>query len=105
MGRSARGQPMPDLLISRGADSDLVEIARYTTAEFGVEQARKYRDQFAACFASLAENPMLGRSADEVAPGLRRIRQQAHVVFFMAHEDEVSIVRVLHHRMDFERHF
>ena len=96
---------MTELRISGAADADLVEIARYTTGQFGAEQARKYRDQFVACFASLLDNPMLGRSANELAPGLRRIRQQAHVVFYTANAERVLIVRVLHHRMDFERHF
>ena len=96
---------MTELRISGAADADLVEIARYTTGQFGSEQARKYRDQFAACFTSLLDNPMLGRSAHELAPGLRRIRQQAHVVFYMANAERVLIVRVLHHRVDFRRHF
>ena len=44
-------------------------------------------------------------SAEEGAPGLRRIRQQAHVVFYRAERGGVLIVRVLHHSMDFERGF
>ncbi|QWC56373.1 hypothetical protein F7D01_04065 [Erythrobacter sp. 3-20A1M] len=47
---------------------------------------------------------MLGHSAEELALGLRPIRQQAHVVCYTANEQEVFVVRVLHHRMDFERH-
>ncbi|GAB5347949.1 type II toxin-antitoxin system RelE/ParE family toxin [Alteriqipengyuania sp. 357] len=95
---------MRELRLSRKAAADLSDIADFTIAEFGIEQARKYRDQFAKCFASLLDNPMLGRSADELAPGLRRIRQQAHVVFYEPSEEAVLIVRVLHHRMDFEQH-
>jgi len=96
---------MADLRLSRRAASDLAEIADYTIAEFGIDQARLYRDQLDACFRSLLANPQLGRSAEEVAPGLRRIRQQAHVVFYRAEGDRVFIVRVLHHSMDFERRF
>ena len=95
---------MRKLRFSRRADSDIVAISQYTSAEFGEEQARKYRDQLISCFTSLLEHPHLGRSADELAPGLRRIRQQAHVVFYMPSEDAVLIVRVLHQSMDFERH-
>lgn len=95
---------MRDLRISRKADGDLAAIADYTIATFGIAQARKYRDQLQACFDSLLDNPLLGRSARELAPGLRRVRQQAHVVFYMADAGHVLIVRVLHHRMDFERH-
>ena len=95
---------MRELRLSRKAAADLANIADFTIAEFGVAQARKYRDQFGRCFASLVENPMLGRSADELAPGLRCIRQQAHVVFYLPSDKSVLVVRVLHHRMDFEQH-
>ena len=95
---------MRDLRFSRRADADLADIADYTIATFGTAQARKYRDQLRACFDSLRENTLLGRTAEDLAPGLRRIRQQAHVVFYVADDERVLIVRVLHHRMDFERH-
>lgn len=104
MVRSALEEPMRRLSISRQADNDLVSISQFTTAEFGESQARKYRDQLRACFASLLDNPHLGRSAQEVAPQLRRIRQQAHVIFYVATPEDILIVRVLHHSMDFERH-
>jgi len=94
---------MAELRLSRRAASDLAAIADYTIAEFGIEQARLYRDQFQACFRSLLDNPQLGRSAEEVAPGLRRIRQQAHVVFYRVEQDGLLIVRGLHHGVDFER--
>lgn len=96
---------MADLHLSRRAASDLAEIADYTIAEFGIDQARRYRDQLQACFQSLLANPQLGRSAEEVAPGLRRIRQQAHVVFYRVERDGVLVVRALHHGVDIERHF
>lgn len=95
---------MRDLRISRRAANDLAGIADYTIAEFGIAQARRYRDLFGACFDSLCERPRLGASAGKLAPGLRRIRQQAHIVFYSWSEDEILIVRVLHHGMDFERH-
>ena len=95
---------MAELRISRRAATDLGDIADYTIAEFSIEQARKYRNQLQACFDSLFNNPHLGRSADDIAPQLRRIRQQAHVIFYVATTDEVLIVRVLHYSMDFEQH-
>ena len=95
---------MRELRLSRKAAADLAEIADFTIAAFGIGQARKYRDQFNRCFASLIDNPMLGRSAGELGPGLRRIRQQAHVVFYLPSDEAVLVVRVLHNRMDFEQY-
>ena len=90
--------------ISRRAAADLTAVADYTIAEFGIGQARRYRDQLQGCFTSITDNPSLGKSADDLAPGLRRIRQQAHVIFYRPGPDHILIVRVLHYSMDFERH-
>lgn len=94
---------MSEIQFSERADADLKSIAEYTVRTFGVEQASLYRDQFSACFRSIAQNPQLGRSAEKLAPGLRRTRQQAHVIFFLPNPDAVLIVRVLHERMDHSR--
>lgn len=53
-----------------------------------------------ACFEHLAEHPMLGRRADRITPGVRRHECQSHVVFYVAADAGVTIVRVLHARMD-----
>ena len=59
MSRPKRAPRMRELRLSRRADADLAEIADYTIAAFGTAQARKYRDQLRACFASLCDNPLL----------------------------------------------
>jgi len=102
--KPAIAKPVAELRLSRRAETDLAKIANYTIDAFGLTQARRYRDSFQACFNSLCDNPGLGRSANELASGLRRIRQQAHVIFYQHTRDQILIVRVLHHSMDFERH-
>ncbi len=59
---------MGDYLLSRKAEKDLVNIARYTIKSFGVKQARQYRDGIERCFRNLKENPDLGSNAEELAP-------------------------------------
>lgn len=95
---------MAKLILSRKAETDLAEIADYTISEFGIEQARRYRDGLEGCFNSLRDNPFLGRSAEELVPKLRRIRQQAHSIFYLPSSDQILIVRVLHHSRDFQHH-
>ena len=55
-------------------------------------------------FEMLAKQPTQGRKADELAPGLRQLGQQSHIVFYLAKNDGIRIVRVLHHSMDVTRH-
>ena len=86
------------------AKQGIARIADYTIETFGIEQARRYREELEACFRNLAENPRTGRSAERLAPGLRRFEHRSHAVFHAQDEDRVLIVRVLHVRMDAPRH-
>ena len=95
---------MPEYRLSSSAEADLAGIAGYTIETFGIEQARRYRDAFEVCFGKLAENPGSGRSAERLAPGLRRFEHGAHVIFYVEDEVGVLIVRILHARMDASRH-
>ncbi|MFZ1805265.1 MAG: type II toxin-antitoxin system RelE/ParE family toxin [Nitrospira sp.] len=69
-----------------------------------MEQARVYLLGLHGRFQMLAEQPTQGRKADELAPGLRRVEYQSHVVFYIPKDHGVLIVRVLHQRMGVTRH-
>ena len=83
---------------------DLADIADFSVDQFGIEQARHYRDGLKICFQTLAETSRIGRNADELAPGLRRYAHQSHVVYYRMTSKGVHIVRVLHDSMDVSRH-
>jgi toxin ParE1/3/4 len=95
---------MPEYRLSLRADADIAAIAAFTIKTFGMEQARHYRDGLEHSFKMLADQPMRGRSAAQLAPDLRRWNYRSHVIFYVPDEQGVLIVRVLHQRMDFERH-
>lgn len=80
-------------------------IADYGIETFGIEQARRYRAGVEACFQMLADHPNLGRNVEHLAPGLRRFEHQSHIVFYLPNDQGVFIVRVLHQKADYERHF
>ncbi len=83
---------------------DLEAIAEYTIGQFGIEQARDYRDHLKVCFEQLADNRGLGRPAEQLSAGLRRFEYRSHIIFYQAVGSDVLIVRVLHYRMDVRRH-
>ena len=91
--------------LSSKAAADLEGIHEYTVLNFGLEQARSYLSGLHERFGALAEHPMHGRRADDLAPGLRRFEYQSHIVFYVALDEGVRIVRVLHQGMDVKRHF
>ena len=90
--------------LSRLAARDLAEIADYTINTFGIAQARQYRDGLHDCFQKLANKPELGRDASELAPRLKRYAYQSHMIFYTVQDKSITIIRVLHQRMDFKRH-
>ena len=95
---------MPGYRLSREAESDIGNIARYTIEQFGIEQARTYRDSMIACFQSLGETPGIGRRVDYIREGYRRFDHRFHVIFYKSEGPDILIVRVLHKRMNAPRH-
>ena len=95
---------MPGYRLSREAESDIGDIARYTIERFGIEQARTYRDSMISCFQSLAKNPAIGIKADYIREGYRRFDHRSHVIFYKSEGPDILIIRVLHKRMNAPRH-
>lgn len=95
---------MANFELTEAADRDLTEIYRYSYLNFGTGQADAYLSALELCFARLAQFPQIGRSIDHVRRGYFRFEHARHTVFYVRIEQGVRIVRVLHERMDPDRH-
>jgi toxin ParE1/3/4 len=89
---------------SRRAETDLLSIAAYTLRTWGENHALRYIGDLEACCQMLADNPALGRTCDDVRPGLRRMEIGRHVVFYREDAGGIPVSRILHQRMLPERH-
>lgn len=92
--------PMASYSLSPRAAEDIDGIYEYTILNFGLEQAREYLFGLLELFVDLADRPLLGRSADTLAPELRRFEYRSHVVFYVPTAAGVLVARVLHAGMD-----
>ena len=92
------------LRISGPAEADLEDIWISGAARWGVRQAQAYSNAIFDVFDLLAEFPMLGTSRPDIAAGLRLMVVRRHLMFYRVIEDEVVVVRILHHNMDPLRH-
>jgi toxin ParE1/3/4 len=90
--------------LSRLAEADLMDIVAYTLRTWGEEQTLRYIDDLEACCQRLADNPASGRPCDHVRPGLRRMEQGKHIVFFRPEPGSILVSRILHERMLPEKH-
>lgn len=86
------------------AESDLIDIWQYSFEEWGAAQADKYLDELDQTIQMLAEKPELGSSRDYVKEGYRVLFINRHAVYYTTTPSIVHVVRVLHVRMDPDRH-
>ena len=89
---------------SRRAEDGLLSIAAYTLRAWGENRALRYIGDLEACCQRLADNPALGRTCDDVRPGLRRMESGRHVVFYREDAGGILVSRILHQCMLPDRH-
>lgn len=80
--------------------AELNEIAAYTRRTWGGRQARRYVGALVADLKALRTSAKRYPLFDQVYPGLRRKRSAMHHIYFLAFEDRVEIVRIMHVQRD-----
>lgn len=86
------------------ARRDLDSIAAYSIREWGREQAARYVRDLRAAIEMVAANPLRGRNREELRPGYFSMSRGSHIVFYRRMPDGIDVVRILHQRMEPERH-
>jgi len=89
---------------ARAALRDIADIGLESERRWGAAQREKYVGEISDRIDQLAERPELGPVNDAERPGLRRLRVGSHIVFYRFNETRLLVVRVLHQRMDLNRH-
>jgi len=95
---------MAEYRLTPAAERDLESIWRYTFRQWGVAQADRYIDFLTTTFAELADSPRMAPACDHIRPGYRRWSVERHMIYFRVTDDGISVIRVLHDRMDAPRH-
>lgn len=90
---------LPEVKFSRLALEDLKGISRYTARIWGADQALCYVNELEECVRRISKSPLVGRECSAVKPGLRRVEQGRHVIFYRPHAGRIIVSRVLHQRM------
>jgi len=90
--------------LSGPADRDLTEIYVYSYRQFGESTADAYLLALHECFELLAQQPAMGRSIQYLRAGYFRFEHARHTVFYVRTAVGIRVMRVLHERMDPERH-
>jgi toxin ParE1/3/4 len=86
------------------AQGDLDGIWAYTVSQWDEAQAQAYLLGLDATMKLLAENPRMGRSIDDIRKGYFKFPAASHILIYRLKADAIEFVRILHVRMDVERH-
>lgn len=90
--------------ISQQAIEDLDKIWTYTLNKWSKEQADRYYDLIMAEIDFIADNYLIGKSAEQTRNNYRVTKVKWHLIFYRKAENEiVEIVRILHQRMDIKK--
>ena len=91
---------MPGIIKQARAERDLLDIWLYTFNEWGEQQADEYLDDLNSAIQLLAEQPLICRERLELSPPVRIHHHSHHLLAYLALDDGISVVRVLHESMD-----
>ena len=99
--------------LGAAAELDFANILKWTTENFGARQSRLYQDTLVQAIGELANGPNVAgsKARDEIMRGLRTLhvarhgRRGRHLILYRAAPGRIiEIGRILHDRMDLQRH-
>ncbi|HMM91218.1 type II toxin-antitoxin system RelE/ParE family toxin [Bradyrhizobium sp.] len=99
--------------LGAAAELDFANILKWTAENFGTRKTRIYRDTLVRAIGELADGPDAAgsKARDDIMAGLRTLhiarrgRRGSHFLMYRAAPNStIEIVRILHDRMDLQRH-
>ncbi|MDO9418692.1 type II toxin-antitoxin system RelE/ParE family toxin [Pararhizobium sp.] len=96
---------MKPYIVTPKARSDLRQIGRYTSVQWGVPQRNTYLRALTERFAWIADNPMLGKKRPDIHPVYMCFAEGEHLIFYIVLDQTVMIIGLPHKRMDIGRYF
>ena len=87
------------------AEADLDDIWDYLEEHSSQEQAASFLRKLYAKLETIARNPYMGRTRDDLLPSLRSFPFQDYLIFYFPLTNGIDVVRVLYGRRDIERIF
>ena len=90
---------MPGFRLTPDAQTDLIEIRRFTIRQWSKAQSQKYLSELQQTIRLLAETPSLGKSRPDVGPNVLSFPCSSHGIYYVVYEQQLVVFGVLHKRM------
>ena len=90
---------MPGFRLTPDAQTDLIEIRRFTIRQWSKAQSQKYLSELQQTIRLLVETPSLGKSRPDVGPNVLSFPCSSHIIYYVVHEQQWVVFSILHKRM------
>jgi toxin ParE1/3/4 len=87
------------------AEDDIAAVLQYSLDLWGSQQSEEYGTELYEAIESLRMFPEQGRSRPDIFDNARTLVSGKHVIYYRIDGQTISIVRVLHSRLDISRIF
>lgn len=95
---------MTDWQVTPEAEVDIEHIWDYSAATWGIDQAESYIAGLQDTIYSIARWPEMGETYEHIAADYRCFSYSRHLIFYRKLGETIEVVRILHERMDVDRH-
>ncbi len=85
--------------LTRDAQTDLMEIRRYTLKQWGVEQSKKYLLELRQTIKVLSETPTMAKQRNEVGNNVFSFSHVSHVIYYTIDKNQLVVFGILHKSM------
>lgn len=94
---------MKTVVFSPLAQGDVSDIWDYTLNQWGLNQATIYTQDLRDSSRALADGSVIGQAVD-IRDGYFKYRSGEHFIFYQVSDSKITVIRILHKRMDVGRH-
>lgn len=78
------------------ARADLIEIHRYTLAQWGTEQSKQYLSELRQIMSLLSETPKIGTRRPALGHEIFSFPHSSHVIYYQCSTKPIIVFGVLH---------
>ena len=89
---------------TKAAESDLLDIFLYTFEEWGENQVHIYKRQLESRLEAILLFPDIGRKHPKLSNDIFYLVEGKHYIFYKKVDDDIQVLRFLHHSMDVIKH-
>jgi len=90
--------------ISKLALEDLNDIWGFSAEQWSKQQANNYYNEIIKVIRDICNNSEIGKPIDYIKEGHRTISVKSHMIVYKINENIIYIDRILHQKMDIEKH-